>query len=339
MANALHQLASSDANNASIFQYLVDKGLSWDSEDNNGNGLFNYAARGSNMDMLKLCVSKGLNHSTLNTIGENSLFYASYAPKRGAVKLQVFHYMESLGLEVDLVNWEGKTPLHNAIRYADVELIDYFLQRGVNINQIDENGNTTLLNSIGGPIANVKKVLPLVANTNHKNKKGYTPLTLAVQRGSKEVYDFLVKNELDVNIKDTEGNNLIYHAFESYRDSNEESFDYLITSLSNQLGINNDKVFFGGNTLAHIAVKKNSPYLLSRAISLGTDLNHKNEDGVTPLHMAAMSTNDDSLILALLNSGADKSILTAFKESAYDLATQNELLTKNRIAVDILKTQ
>lgn len=91
--------------------------------------------------------------------------------------------------------------------------------------------------------------------------------------------------------------------------------------------------------MAHIAVKKNSPYLLRRAISLGADLNHKNEEGVTPLHMAAMSTNDDRLILALLNSGADKSILTAFKESAYDLATQNELPTKNRVAVDNLKTQ
>ena len=72
---------------------------------------------------------------------------------------------------------------------------------------------------------------------------------------------------------------------------------------------------------------------------MGADLNIKNDDGVTPLHMAAMQSSDESLIIALVENGASKEILTEFEESAYDLALQNEQLAEKKVNISFLKTE
>ena len=119
-ANAMHMLASSGVHNPNIYEYLVSNGLDWNSTDNQGNNLFNYVARGSNLDLLRFCVEKGLTYNSINENGENALFYATYSRRRGSVNLEVFQYLESLGLEVDLVNWEGKK--HPCITLLDTQM-------------------------------------------------------------------------------------------------------------------------------------------------------------------------------------------------------------------------
>ena len=54
-------------------------------------------------------------------------------------------------------------------------------------------------------------------------------------------------------------------------------------------------------------------------------------DGLTPLHLAAMKAKDVKLLQLLISKGADKKILTDFNESAFDLAKENELLSKSDI--------
>ncbi len=335
--NVLHQLALSGASDLNVFRYLVDKGLTMESVDSDGNGLVNYAARGSNLTLLRHLIGKGHDYQSINKKGENTLFQATYSRRRGKVKLEVFEYLESLGLEVDMVNWEGKSPLHNAVRFADADLIDFFIERGVNPNQIDKEGNTVLHKAVGNSAESIEHLLAAIADMNFQNHEGYSPLTLAVQRGSKEAFDLLVAKGADVSVLDGKGDNLMMHAFKSYSERRKENFEYLISNLSEMPNSVDQKVFSGGNTLAHVAIDKNNSYLLQKAIELGVDLNHKNDDGVTPLHMAAMSATDEHMIQALLSAGADKKILTQYDESAYELASQNELLIKNEVNVGFLK--
>tara|TARA_B110000003_G_scaffold200907_1_gene199556 strand:- start:3481 stop:3642 length:162 start_codon:yes stop_codon:yes gene_type:complete len=53
--------------------------------------------------------------------------------------------------------------------------------------------------------------------------------------------------------------------------------------------------------------------------------------------MAAMKAKDLEIISFLLKNGANKIIKTDFDESAYDLASENELLNKNNIDLKILR--
>ncbi len=87
----------------------------------------------------------------------------------------------------------------------------------------------------------------------------------------------------------------------------------------------------GGNSLIHIAARKNSIDLLKRLLPYGIDINAKNNDGYTAPHIAAMRADNEDLLRYLLSQGADKKIKTEFEETAFSLALENELLQKKNI--------
>jgi ankyrin repeat protein len=92
-----------------------------------------------------------------------------------------------------------------------------------------------------------------------------------------------------------------------------------------------------GNTLYHLSVVKNDLELLKKVAPLGADVNAKNNEGVTALHKAAMISKNDTVLRFLLSVGAAKDVKTEFNETAYDLASENDFLSKGKISVDFLK--
>jgi ankyrin repeat protein len=92
-----------------------------------------------------------------------------------------------------------------------------------------------------------------------------------------------------------------------------------------------------GNTLYHLAIVKNDLPLLKRIEPLQVDVNAKNKEGLTALHKAAMLSKDDAILKYLIAVGAKKDATTAFKETAYELAKENEFLSKTNVSVDFLK--
>jgi len=50
-----------------------------------------------------------------------------------------------------------------------------------------------------------------------------------------------------------------------------------------------------------------------------------------------MVSKDDAMMKYLLSIGAKKEIETNFKETAFDLAGENESLSKNNVTVNFLK--
>jgi len=68
-----------------------------------------------------------------------------------------------------------------------------------------------------------------------------------------------------------------------------------------------------------------------------SDVNAKNAEGLTALHKAAMMSKDDSILQYLISIGAKKDVKTNFDETAYDLAHENELLSKQKVSVEFLK--
>lgn len=336
-ANALLLVASS-VTDYSTFEYFNKKGLDLKSTDDNGNGLFNYTARGGNVDLLKKLVTKGFPYKMLNKLEGNAVLMASQAVDKLKDGLATFNYLEGLGLEPNITNNEGTNPLHAiASKSDDLSILKYFIDKGVDVNQQNKEGITPFMNATkNNDLAIIIFLADHVKDLNTVDKNGRTALTMAINKNNVQVIEFLLKNGADSKIIDKKGNSLAYYLVSSYNPKKPEVFEAKLKSLQEK-GLNLTQEQNNGNTLVQLAVQENNIALLKRLEEFKIDVNHKNEDGNTALHLAAMSGQNETILKYLIAHGADKSIKTEFEESVYDLVSENEQLKEQLSSFDYLK--
>lgn len=84
-----------------------------------------------------------------------------------------------------------------------------------------------------------------------------------------------------------------------------------------------------GNTLIYYAVDQMHINLVELLLSKGADINIKNQDGRTPLHIAAGITDDDKLLSLLISKGADVNSQDNLGNTPLHNAAGNRLYKKN----------
>ncbi|OAB79868.1 ankyrin repeat domain-containing protein [Cochleicola gelatinilyticus] len=318
--------------------YFTEKGLLLNSTDPQGNGIFNYAAKKGNIDFLKLLVKKGVDYKTLNNEGGNAFLFAAQGSRGYSNPLAVYTYLKTIGLEPNIVTKKGGSPLHRlAYNTTDPAILNFFLSAGADVNQKDMDKNTPFLNAASrNSLDMVKLLAERVSNFNGANVKGETALMLAVKGNSPEVTEFLLKKGSNAQAKDSSGNTLAYYLVESFNAKKIEEFEKKATMLQKN-GVVFNEVQAEGNTLYHLAAKANDLSLLKKLSEYNIPVNAKNNEGLTALHLAAMKAKDDAMLKYLIALNADTTIKTDFEESVYDLASENELLTKNKTSLNFLK--
>lgn len=336
-ANAL-LLVSQRATDFSTINYFISKGLDLNSKDADGNGIFNYVVKAGNTNMLDQLIAKGVDYKTLNNEGGNAMIFASMGGRGAANGLNVFKYLESKGIRANITTKKGLTPLHGlAGKSKDANVINYFLNKGVDVNQADQDGNTAFLNAAArNDLAIVTLLQKKVKDINAKNKKGESALALAVKRNTLNVVSFLIEKGADINTIDANGNNLTAYLLASLSPKNKDVFKPKLDFLTSK-GLDISKPQGNGDTLYHIALDHKGFQLFKLAKQYKVDINAKNKDGITPLLKSAMSSKNDRVLKYLLKNGADKSITTDFDETAFDLASENELLKANNVNINFLK--
>ncbi|WP_396634744.1 ankyrin repeat domain-containing protein [Maribacter sp. R86514] len=318
--------------------FFLDKGLSLDSKDNDGNGIFNYASKKGNIDFLNLLIKKGVDYKSLNDNGGNAFMFASQGGRGFSNGLPVYTYLKGLGLEPNIVEKNGSTPLHRlAFGTKDAAIIELFLNAGADVSQADEKGNTPFLNAAArNQLSIVQLLAKNVKDINAANKSGETALMLAAHSNKADVVEFLISKGADINAQDTAGNTAAYFLADSYNKRNAKAFDAKLALLKSK-GLKFNSVQGEGNTLYHVAAKKNNLELLKKVSVFNIDVNAKNDEGLTALHVAAMKAENDKLLKFLLAKGADAKSTNDFEETVYDLASENELLQKENTSLNFLK--
>ncbi|WP_316794928.1 ankyrin repeat domain-containing protein [Pedobacter agri] len=331
-ANALLIGIANDKNFA-LTDYFVSKGLSLNSVDAAGNTAFNYVARSGNIELMNKLIAKGVKYN------DNAFIMAAQGGRGSSNGLAVFQYLEGLKLKPTVIGSNGENALSYVARKPkQEEVINYFLKKGVDVNAADKEGNTAFMAAAGGnrDIATLELLAKNVKNINQVNAKGVSALAMAVRGNSAEAVNFLLSKGADINSADKDGNNLAYYLFQSYGPRGMEDFNAKLKVL-NDKGFNLAAVQPNGNTLYHLAVAKNDLALAKLVSDYKVDVNLKNKEGYTALHKAAMTAKDTELLKYLISVGAKKDVATEFKETPYDLATENEFLTKNKVSIDFLK--
>lgn len=331
-------LAAPSLTTAADLDFFLNKGFDLQATDTDGNGIFNYASKKGNIDFLNALIDKGVDYKSLNKQGGNAFLFAAQGMRGHSNALPVYRFLKDKGLNPAVVTQDGNTALHRlAASNTDLATINFFLEAGTSVNQQDASGNTPFL------IAAARNKLPVINllfkhldNINTVNNDGASALMLAVQRNSPDVVRFLLEQGGDAFAKDKQGNTIAFYLLQSFDAKNPEPFNNKLNLLASQ-DVSITTTQSGGNTPLHLAALENNLDLLKRLAVFTIDINAKNKDGLTALHIAAMKAQNVEILKHLIAQGADHTIKTDFEETAHQLATDNELLQKQNISLQFLK--
>jgi ankyrin repeat protein len=194
------------------------------------------------------------------------------------------------GMAVDDRDEEGRTPLMTAAAFGSVEVAELLLVRGADAKARDTaNGDTPLhFAALSGGVAVAKLLIAHGAEIGAGSAPACaTPLHYAAVFGQLRMIEFLVANGADPNVRDIEGMGPFQYASRRNRT--------LVMDLLVQLGGRPDNLFEAVNAGD-----------LGRVIALvnrGADVNQPDLFG-TPLHRAA-SNGHVAIMVALIDAGAD----------------------------------
>jgi len=321
-----------------MVDYFESKGLALSDTDDEGNNAFMYVARSGNVKMMDKLIEKGIAYKAKNNEGGNAVLFAAQGTRRGSSPLSVFKYLEDLGVEMNVTTHSGTNPLHIlAGRNKDMEIFNYFLEKGVDPTAVDGEGNTPLIYASSRNDLEVIKLFEKKSkDINHTNEEGASALNKAVAGNSHEVVAYLIDNGADATVVDAKGNSLMYYLANAYNPRSEADFNAKMELLQEE-GVDFAATQKNKENMLLLAAKKNSLPLIQKALALDINVNQADSEGNTPLQIAALRADNTKILELLVANGADISITTDFGESVYDLATENEILTSNNASLDFLK--
>lgn len=201
--------------------------------------------------------------------------------------------------------------LVEAVIKGDLDTLNVLIAQGKDVNLKDKEGNPLLHLAIeNGHVDIVKSLIALGADVNARDKEGKTSLNKAI------IY---IKSEEIIHILEGAGtNDKLLDYWKDWARVILEKAKHDPQGFSNFLQNLNDQRF-SDNTLLYMTIQINElkPALLY--IALGVEVNTKNELGMSPLHIAALSGYLE-VVNALISAKADLSLYDEFGHTALHCA-------------------
>lgn len=128
----------------------------------------------------------------LGEIYESVLAGAAY---RGRIEVVKFLYTQGIAIDSKSI-FSGQTALHLSVRSEHMDIINFLISIGADVNTIDDKGNTSLHYAAISNNAEIAKILvDSGADTNAINHDGETPFEAAVSHDSLDVVNMFKQHE------------------------------------------------------------------------------------------------------------------------------------------------
>jgi len=121
------------------------------------------------------------------------------------------------GVDVDLLDADGNTPLLRACRFGQIHAAQLLVNEGalVNASSSGWTGRTPLhIASALGSVPLVELLLDLGARLEAADDRGWTPLMCAASQGMHSIVKILIDRGAKLDAQDKDGYTALVHAFE-----------------------------------------------------------------------------------------------------------------------------
>ncbi|XP_014231263.2 ankyrin-1-like [Trichogramma pretiosum] len=268
------------------------------------------------MEIIKLLLKSGADPNSANKDGSTILHRFREELRRGDRLVTVGEMLFDLShekfhpVQVDARDKKGNTPLHMALGRNFRVKAEFLLRRGANPNLANAEGLTPLhvvserviYYDAMELIFKISDELNQRVEVNARDKKGNTPLHLALQSSSsKELAELLLRRGANLNLANEEGLTALHLICKSlrYYDLTKMILE-LIDEKHRSAQVNSRDQM--GNTPLHFASGAfGDNEVIELLLRHGADPNAANAEGLTPLHMFCKRKYDSNLTEIFFN--------------------------------------
>ncbi|PSN29663.1 hypothetical protein C0J52_28092 [Blattella germanica] len=208
--------------------------------------------------------------------------------------------------------------VHFAVNFNLVNTMDLLLNLKCDFDGFNKRGETPLLIAVNlGKEVIALKLLKHGANPNAKDKYGNTPMHYAAEKHLMKVVTRLLELECDIDCTNTEGETPLLKAIKW---GNEE----IAIKLLN-LGSNPNAKNEYGNTPMHYAAEKHLLKAVECLLELECDIDCTNTEGETPL-LKAIKWGNEEIAIKLLNLGSNPNAKNEYGNTPMHYAAEKHLM-------------
>ncbi|KAI4640491.1 hypothetical protein J4E93_008697 [Alternaria ventricosa] len=359
---------------ASLARILLDAGADADAAiKTSGETTLHIAVKNGRSDLIELLILYGPNLETkTNDTGETPLHYA--ASKSGS--LATVMTLLKHGASYEALNGLGQTPAEAALHANNIQGAVAIINAAHGKRNKLEKEREMLLKhvkktqgrfSVGNDLiadifaaacdsesnvlveaikrddaSLVEMFLEKGSDPDRETANGLRPIFVALECAGAPVISALLKRNPDLTIRDRKGLTVLQATFESPLAQEKETMSIILGALLEQ-GADATVTYPDGKTLLHHAVSPrfSHPKIALQLIDAGAEVNARDQDGDTPLHLATHSRVCTELLLRqkanadLINAEELTPLLNATTNSTKDQEPDLESLIK---ASDLRKT-
>jgi len=291
---------SYDKPNKTILNLLINQGLDVNRKDKNGHSLFFYAIAHKNLNFTKDLLETAsaiIDPTIIDYVHDNVNILKSFV-----MDLNLIKKILEKGLNINQEDEERNTLLIYALETRNYETIQYLLEHHANIEVINHH---------------IEKIKLLKLNEINFNKE------------NQEILDLLIKYGLDINRKDNDDNTPLIYAINA---KNKDMVSYFLNHHDSIQAVNEKIIIIDSlivnkkikNYYFSSSIEETSYNILEMLINHGLNVNSVDIEGKLPIDYAIEKNNKEVLKL-LLNHNANIDYLNNDISLIKNLFVKNEM--------------
>jgi len=304
---SLHLASASGS--VEVTRFLIEHGADVTVQDEDGLTPLHQASKSGHVDLARLLVEHGADPSARNKDGSTPLHNAVESGN-----VEIAHFLVEHGADATARNEYGETPLHWV---PNCEVARLLVELGAEVTAKDKLGSTPLHRAAG--FGDVKVALFLVehgADATAQDESGWTPLHWASEWANVEVACFLIEHGADATAKDESGSTPLHCVSHVLGAEDACTVFCYFTAPTHKDNY--------GWSVIHLPPPELGKRLEVIHILLehGANLEARDKDGYTALHMALLSMNV-GLARSLVELGANTTAQNYYGSTPLHLALRN----------------